>query len=158
MSSHGSPQWPCSPSSDTRPLADVRSLQRCLSNLSQASTLVGSESGDDPDAGTSSTPQVTIQHHPTEQSRAPEHYVQHHAAVSADSTDTILQDFDEIRKMAQDCVRAMHVLFDPSMNFINRINTNMGVAERLTEGGDRLMAYILFQRVLREIERGWPAV
>jgi hypothetical protein len=34
----------------------------------------------------------------------------------------------------------------------------MGVAEKFADGGDRLMAYMLFQRVLREMERGSPTV
>jgi hypothetical protein len=68
------------------------------------------------------------------------------------STNTTLQDFDEVRKTAQQRVMAMHMLFDSSMDLINRMYTNMGVAERLADGGNRLMAYMLFLRVLREIE------
>jgi hypothetical protein len=129
LSSHGSPKWPCPPSSDSRSLADVRSLQRRLSNLSQASTLVESEFNNDLDPGTSSTAQVTAQQYPAEQGRAHEHCVQHHDAGSAGSADTTLQDFDEARETAQERVRAMHMLFDLSMDFVNRINANMGVEE-----------------------------
>jgi hypothetical protein len=94
----------------------VRALQRRLSNLSQASTLVKSEYNNDLDPGTSSTAQVIAQHYPAEQIRTHKHCVQQNAAVSAGSADTILQDFDEARETAQERMRAMHMLLDISMD------------------------------------------
>jgi hypothetical protein len=155
MSSYASSQRTRSPSSDTGPLADVRSLQRRLSNLSQASTLVGSESDHDDDIGTTPTTQNTTQHDATGESCAHEHCVQYNAAVSAARRDAMIPDFDRVRMKAQERIGTLHLMFDPFMDLINSVSVKMDVAERLAEGGDYLAAYPLYMSVLRDIENSY---
>jgi hypothetical protein len=155
MSSHAFSQPTRSPSSDTGPLADVRPIQRRLSNLSQASTLVGSESDHDDDAGATPTTQDTTQHDATGESCAHEYCVQYNAAVNAARGDAILPDFDWVRMKAQERIGTLHLMFDPFMDLINSVSVKMIVAERLSDRSDYLAAYPLYLSVLRDIEDGY---
>lgn len=159
MTSHNELQSSDRPTSEAQDLPRLGRLPRIPSNLSQASTLVGSESPDsrfDGPEPTTSSPDSASHNTSGE----------NHSGGAGDGRAPDLETHDKMRKEELDCkaarnkaldeVRALHVLCDPVVELVESVNWKMGAAERLLEreeGEDYDTARKLFIKVLREIER-----
>jgi hypothetical protein len=144
-----------SASAGTSSLVDTRSLQRSLSNSSQASTLVGSESdhNDFAEPQLSPTTQPPARRNVIGELYAHTPCVTRQDETTAASAHPALPDYEYMRTSPQSRVRSLHMLCDPFMDLVNDVNAKMGMAERLAESGERLSAYRMYQEILRDIDQ-----
>lgn len=150
MHPHALSQDSYSPPTDTPDLPDARSLKRCLSNLSQASTLVGSES-DDIDIAQRRL--STAAQYPVTDEITREHDAEQPCTLDQTDIDSELQaEYRVVQTKVIEVVKALHVFCYTIMDVITRVNIKMGEAERLLEGGERLTAHYLFRDIIRDID------
>jgi hypothetical protein len=154
MSPHATSHSTNSPLSETGSLPHVRALKRSPSNLSQVSTLVGTESDDDDSAGPrlSAASQHTAHHDVTRTNGAQQPAASHRANLDARGSAPERTSCNApIRQLAQERMRALHALCDPVIDKVNDVNIKLGEAERVWKGGDHLTAHQLYEEVLRDI-------
>lgn len=156
MVSQNDPQLPDRPNPEAQDLPHIRPLPRIPSDLSQTSTLVGSEPSDgrfdEREPPTSVPPPARhgnggqIHSGGTSDGGAPD--MENRSDVREEELD-----YESARSQAQDSVRELNVMCDTIIALVDDVNTKMGAAERLVVGEEYEMARRLFLNVLRDINR-----
>ncbi|KAF1912876.1 hypothetical protein BDU57DRAFT_532024 [Ampelomyces quisqualis] len=129
--------------SDTRDLPHARFLTRRLSNLSQASTLVGSESDDIdiPHRRLSTAAQFPATHDvareldPVEPSTLDQTDINHNLEAQ----------YRDMRSKAKECMKALHAFCDPIIDTVNSVAVKLGEAQHLT-------AHHIFRNIITDID------
>jgi hypothetical protein len=143
---------------DTGSLSHVRSLERSYSNISQASTLVGSESDGNDDAQSPSATRAPLavqhgaitglhSHEPCAPHQANIDIVVAHQNVADRPTQ---MECERTRQSAAVRLRWLHRICDPFMDMVQELNETMGQAERLYDAGDRRRSYALYEEIIQD--------
>jgi len=150
------PAYP--PPAGAEGLSHVRSLERSYSNISQASTLVGSESDGDDHAQSPSAARASpaAQHGAIAGLHPHEPCAPHQANVDAmlahqDNADRLMEEgCERTRQRAAAQMRWLHKICDPFTEMIDELNATMGRAERLYDAGDHRGAHALYQEIIQD--------
>jgi hypothetical protein len=139
-----------STTSDTGDLLHPRSPTQRLSNLSQASTLVGSESDGIDIARRRFS---TADQHPVTNGLAREHdAVEPHTLDQTGINEALNAQYRDMQARAIAHVRELLLFCGPIMEIVNLVTINMGEVERLLEAGQHLTAYYIFRDVVSIID------
>lgn len=158
MGSHASSQPPHPPSPEAGTLRHVRPFERSLSNLSQASTLVGLEYDSDDHTGSLSRTRAQLSgHHDSIKGLHPHEPCAPHQANIDDafryreaSHEVSLEEYQRTHQLAAKRVSWLYRVCEPLIMLIGDISAMLGAADRLNDAGEQSAAYRLYQEILQD--------
>ncbi|KAF2027058.1 hypothetical protein EK21DRAFT_91826 [Setomelanomma holmii] len=156
MDPNASSYAPASAASQATNVANVRTRPRNLSDLSQAPTLVGSESDGDNDTGSPPAAQNLLSSRPEALGRPciDEPWLLNKAGtpfapVDGEDLAALVADLLEI---AANKMREKYKILEPTGQFWDSMETNLGRASRLADAGESRAAFDLLKELMRKID------